>query len=100
MKSDMPQMSSFTSNGKVYGIPFDSSYMVTTVNKAEFAKAGITTMPTTMDQYTKDLEQIKAKGVASTPHSTRTAVTNASSENTAPATRPDSSSSPCATSFA
>jgi multiple sugar transport system substrate-binding protein len=67
MKPDMPQMSSFTSNGTVYGIPFDSSYMVTTVNKAEFAKAGITTMPTTMDEYTKDLEQIKAKGVTATP---------------------------------
>jgi multiple sugar transport system substrate-binding protein len=67
MKSDMPQMSSFTSNGKVYGIPFDSSYMVTTVNKAEFAKAGITSMPTTMDEYTKDLQQIKAKGVTATP---------------------------------
>ncbi|PZE30080.1 MULTISPECIES: extracellular solute-binding protein [unclassified Curtobacterium] len=67
MKSDMPQMSSFTSNGTVYGIPFDSSYMVTTVNQDEFAKAGITTMPTTMDEYTKDLEQVKAKGVTDTP---------------------------------
>jgi multiple sugar transport system substrate-binding protein len=67
MKSDMPQMSSFTSGGKVYGIPFDSSYMVTTVNKDMFAKAGITTMPTTMDQYTADLQQVKAKGVAENP---------------------------------
>jgi multiple sugar transport system substrate-binding protein len=67
MKSDMPQMSSFESGGKVYGIPFDSSYMVTTVNKDLFAKAGITQMPTTMDEYTKDLEQIKAKGVVENP---------------------------------
>ncbi|PZE76629.1 MULTISPECIES: extracellular solute-binding protein [unclassified Curtobacterium] len=67
MRPDMPQMSSFTSKGTVYGIPFDSSYMVTTVNKAEFAKAGITTMPTTMSEYTKDLRQIKAKGVTDTP---------------------------------
>jgi multiple sugar transport system substrate-binding protein len=67
MKADMPQMSSFTSGGKVYGIPFDSSYMTTTVNKTEFEKAGITTMPTTMDEYTKDLQQVKAKGVTATP---------------------------------
>jgi multiple sugar transport system substrate-binding protein len=41
--------------------------MVTTVNKKEFAKAGITSMPTTMAEYTKDLQQVKAKGVAATP---------------------------------
>jgi multiple sugar transport system substrate-binding protein len=67
MAPDMPQMSSFTSNGTVYGVPFDSSYTVTTVNKAIFAKAGITTMPTTMDQYTKDLQQIKSRGVVQNP---------------------------------
>jgi multiple sugar transport system substrate-binding protein len=67
MTDDMPQMSSFTSDGTVYGIPFDSSYMVTTVNEDIFAKAGITEMPTTMDEYTKDLQQIKAKGVVENP---------------------------------
>jgi multiple sugar transport system substrate-binding protein len=67
MQSDMPQMSSFQANSTVYGIPFDSSYMVTTVNKSQFAKAGITTMPTTMAQYTADLKQVKAKGVVATP---------------------------------
>jgi multiple sugar transport system substrate-binding protein len=67
MAADMPQLTSFKSDGVVYGIPFDSSYMVTTVNKAMFAKAGITTMPTTMTQYTADLERVKAKGVSSTP---------------------------------
>jgi multiple sugar transport system substrate-binding protein len=67
MAADMPQLSSFKSNGVVYGIPFDSSYMVTTVNKAMFARAGITTMPTTMTQYTADLQRVKAKGVSPTP---------------------------------
>jgi len=67
LAADMPQLSSFKSGGVVYGIPFDSSYMVTTVNKAMFAKAGITTMPTTMTQYTADLQQVKAKGVSATP---------------------------------
>src|SRR5262249_7072066 len=67
MAADMPQLSSFKSGGVVYGIPFDSSYMVTTVNKAMFAKAGITTMPTTMAQYTADLQRVKAKGVSPAP---------------------------------
>jgi multiple sugar transport system substrate-binding protein len=40
---------------------------VTTVNKTMFEKAGITTMPTTMADYTKDLQQVKAKGVAANP---------------------------------
>lgn len=67
MAADMPQMSSFKAGGVVYGIPFDSSYMVTTVNKKMFAKAGITTMPTTMAQYNADLQKLKTKGVTSTP---------------------------------
>jgi ABC-type glycerol-3-phosphate transport system substrate-binding protein len=67
MAADMPQLNSFTSNGHVIGIPFDASFLVTTVNKELFAKAGITAMPTTIDTYTKDLQQIKAKGVAQYP---------------------------------
>jgi ABC-type glycerol-3-phosphate transport system substrate-binding protein len=67
LATDMPQLNSFTLNGHVIGIPYDASFMVTTVNKNLFAKAGITTMPTTMDAYTKDLQQIKAKGVAQYP---------------------------------
>src|SRR5450759_370769 len=67
LAADMPQLNSFTSNTHVIGIPYDASFMVTTVNKALFAKAGITTLPTTMDAYTKDLQQIKAKGVTQYP---------------------------------
>jgi len=67
LAADMPQLNSFTSNGHVIGIPYDASFMVTTVNKALFAKAGITTLPTTIDAYTKDLQQIKAKGVTQYP---------------------------------
>src|SRR6478736_2110109 len=39
---DMPQIASFTVGGHVIGIPYDASFMVTTVNKNMFAKAGIT----------------------------------------------------------
>jgi multiple sugar transport system substrate-binding protein len=67
LATDMPQLSSFTYNGKVVGIPFDSSYLVTTVNKSMFEQAGITAMPTTIAEYTKDLQKIKAAGVSATP---------------------------------
>jgi multiple sugar transport system substrate-binding protein len=67
LKADMPQLGSFTLDGHLIGVPYDSSYMVTTVNTELFAKAGITTMPTTMDEYTNDLKQIKAKGVVEFP---------------------------------
>jgi len=67
MGKDMPQLSSFTYKGHVVGIPFDASFMVTTVNKTMFAKAGITTMPKTIDAYTKDLQLIKSKGIVQYP---------------------------------
>jgi ABC-type glycerol-3-phosphate transport system substrate-binding protein len=62
LTADMPQLASFTIGGHVIGIPFDASFLVTTVNKKMFTKAGVTKMPTTIDQYTQDLKQVKAKG--------------------------------------
>jgi ABC-type glycerol-3-phosphate transport system substrate-binding protein len=62
LTGDMPQLASFTLRGHVIGIPFDASFLVTTVNKKMFTKAGVAKMPTTMDQYTQDLKQVKAKG--------------------------------------
>jgi multiple sugar transport system substrate-binding protein len=67
LASDMPQMTSFTVGKNVVGIPIDASFLTTTVNKQMFTKAGVTTMPTTIDQYTQDLKQIKAKGVVQYP---------------------------------
>jgi multiple sugar transport system substrate-binding protein len=67
LKADMPQMPSFTVGKNVVGIPIDASFMTTTVNKKMFAKAGVKTMPKTIDQYTKDLKQIKEKGVVQYP---------------------------------
>jgi len=67
MAPDMPQIKSFTVGGHVIGIPYDASFMVTTVNKQMFAKAGITTMPTTLDQYTNDLKKLQTAGVSAHP---------------------------------
>ncbi len=63
---DVPQLNSFVDNGELMGMPMDSSFMVSTMNVPEFKKAGITTAPTTIAQYTADLQKIKSSGV--NPH--------------------------------
>jgi multiple sugar transport system substrate-binding protein len=67
MAPDMPQIASFTVGGQVIGVPYDASFMVTTVNKRMFAKAGITTMPATLDEYTSDLKKLQSAGVSAHP---------------------------------
>jgi multiple sugar transport system substrate-binding protein len=66
LKSDMPQIDTFVSDNELMGMPFDSSFLVTTVNTKDFAKAGITTMPTTLNAFTADLKKVgAANGMAS-----------------------------------
>lgn len=66
LKSDMPQLNTFMSDNELMGIPFDSSFLVTTVNTKDFAKAGITTMPTTLAGFTSALKKVgQANGMAS-----------------------------------
>jgi multiple sugar transport system substrate-binding protein len=66
LKSDMPQLATFVSNKQLMGLPFDSSFLVTTVNTKDFATAGLKTMPTTLTQWTADLKKVgKANGMAS-----------------------------------
>jgi multiple sugar transport system substrate-binding protein len=68
LKSNFPAMGAFINNkGTYYGIPGDSQFLVTTVNVKDFRAAGINTMPSTLAQYTSDLEQVKAKGVVAHP---------------------------------
>ena len=67
LANDMPQFSSFRSDGHLVGVPFDASFLVTTTNKALFATAGITTSPTTIEEYTADLKKLKSSGVSATP---------------------------------
>lgn len=64
---DAPQLSSFVDNGQMVGLPADTSFTVTTVNTAMFKKAGISTMPATLAQYTADLKQLQARGVSAHP---------------------------------
>jgi len=53
-----------TVNGQVYGIAQNGNANGFVYNKAVWAKAGITTWPTTPDQYIADLQAIKAKTTA------------------------------------
>jgi multiple sugar transport system substrate-binding protein len=66
LRSDMPQLNTFISDNDLMGMPFDSSFLVTTVNTKDFAKAGITAMPTTLSAFTADLKKVgAANGMAS-----------------------------------
>jgi multiple sugar transport system substrate-binding protein len=67
LSADIPQLNAFTINGNLVGMPIDGSLMITTINKDDFAKAGITKMPTTMDEYTADLKLLQSKGVNAHP---------------------------------
>jgi multiple sugar transport system substrate-binding protein len=68
LKSDFPAMDAFiNSKGTYYGIPSDSQFLVTTINVKDLKAAGIKTMPSTLAQYTSDLERVKAKGIVAHP---------------------------------
>lgn len=66
-RSQYPQLGSFIRNGELLGMPSDASLLVTTVNKTDFTKAGITQMPTTLAQYSTDLGTLKTKGIVQHP---------------------------------
>ena len=66
LAADMPQLNTFVSNNELMGVPFDSSFLVTTVNSKDFAKAGIKTMPTTLAGFATALQKVgKVNGIAS-----------------------------------
>ena len=67
LKSDMPQIDTFASNGQQLALPFDSSFTVTTINTKIANAAGVTATPTTVTAYTDALNKIKAKGAVPNP---------------------------------
>src|SRR3954462_850863 len=48
MAADVPQLASFTVDGHVVGVPYDASFMVTTVNTELLQKAGADPAPKTI----------------------------------------------------
>ena len=63
LKSDVPQIGTFEVNGKLIGMPFDASFMVTTVNTKDLTAAGAA-VPTTLDGLTAALKKLQAHGMA------------------------------------
>jgi N,N'-diacetylchitobiose transport system substrate-binding protein len=54
-----------TIDGKLYGVPSFAGARAVIYNKKTWADAGITTVPTTYEELTADLDKIKAKNTAS-----------------------------------
>jgi ABC-type glycerol-3-phosphate transport system substrate-binding protein len=65
LTTDMPQIDTFVVDNKLMGMPFDSSFLVTTVNTKDFQKAGITSVPTTLSGFSAALKKVgTANGMA------------------------------------
>jgi multiple sugar transport system substrate-binding protein len=64
--ADMPQLTSFTVDSHVVGVPYDASFDVVTYNKTMFDKAKIAE-PKTMTEYTDALKTLKSQGVVQYP---------------------------------
>jgi multiple sugar transport system substrate-binding protein len=63
LTSDMPQLETFKDNGELVGVPMDASFMVSSENTKDFKAAGITSTPTTIAQYTADLQKLQSSKV-------------------------------------
>ncbi len=59
LKEDMPQIQTFMSHGELLGMPFDASFITTTINSKDFDDAGVSTIPSTLDEFTSALQKIK-----------------------------------------
>lgn len=64
---DIPTASIFTVGGKLLGIPYANDFRVLIANKDHLAKAGITKMPTTIDELVADAKLLKEKGISDFP---------------------------------
>lgn len=58
LKSDMPQLDTFIAHNQLLGMPFDASFIVTTVNKKDFRKAGVAAVPDTLTGFASALKKL------------------------------------------
>ena len=65
--TDIKGSSLFNINGQVLAIPYTNDFRVMLVNRKQFTDAGITKMPTTLDELVADAKAIKAKGIVEYP---------------------------------
>lgn len=64
LQPDMPQLPTFISHGQLIGMPFDASFLVTTVNSQDFRKAGISAVPANISGFTAALDKLRSTGMA------------------------------------
>jgi multiple sugar transport system substrate-binding protein len=62
LKSDVPQIGTFEVNGNLIGMPFDASFMVTTLNTKDFKAAGAP-IPDTVTGLSSSLKKLQAHGM-------------------------------------
>ena len=67
IKGQYPQLTSFIRDGTLVGMPMDESLLVTSVNKKDFAAAGVTSNPSTLSAYLADLKKVAAKHTVPNP---------------------------------
>ena len=65
LKPDMPQLDTFIARGQLVGMPFDASFIVTTVNSKDFQKAGVSSIPATLSGFPAALSKVRAHGMTS-----------------------------------
>lgn len=65
LKQDMPQLGTFMTHGELVGMPFDASFIVTTVNSKAFQKAGVSSVPSTLSEFSGALNKVRAHGMSS-----------------------------------
>ena len=61
-------MSIYQYNGKQYGVPWDMGMIGFWYNKELFEQAGITTPPTTWDEFLAAVQKLKAAGITPLAH--------------------------------
>lgn len=64
---DIPSISSFEVNKKIYAIPYANDLRVGFLNKKMLEKAGIKDIPSTWEEMEKVMDQLKDKGVVKYP---------------------------------
>ena len=67
MISDLQNNGAFSIGGDQYAVCYSNDFRISAYNKTMFGAAGITQAPTTFDELTADLQQIKDRGVAANP---------------------------------
>jgi multiple sugar transport system substrate-binding protein len=65
LRQDMPQLGTFMTRGQLVGMPFDASFIVTTVNSKDFQKAGASSVPSTLSGFSAALAKVRAHGMTS-----------------------------------